>query len=98
MITRALSVAVAIYALLTGLVIKECAFLAPQKLVIWREGGEYILVFSALLIVNLFFATFAVLRRLALKNTGDKLSHVEKQLRGAETISGELTERILRRK
>jgi hypothetical protein len=47
--------------------------------------------------VNVFAGCYVFFRRLSLKDTGDKLAHLEKQLRGRLTISEELTERILER-
>ncbi len=98
MIRNALAAALVAYLVLVGIVLKECAFLAPLRRAIWDEYGERLLWLSALLILNLFGAIYGALRTLALRNTGDKLSHLEKQLRGGTTISAELTERILQRK
>jgi hypothetical protein len=43
---------------------------------------------------NLLAGFFALGRRFFLKDTGKKLAHLEKQLRGRESISDELTRRI----
>jgi hypothetical protein len=96
-IRNAMAAALVIYAALAGFVLKECMFLAPLRARIWDEFGERMVWLSLLVILNLFAGVYALLRKLALKDTGDKLSHVEKQLRGRTTISEELTERILKR-
>jgi hypothetical protein len=44
--------------------------------------------------VNLFAACYAMGRALFLKDTGEKLAHLEKQLRSGATISHELTRRL----
>lgn len=87
-----------IYVVLGGVLLKECDFLAKYRAHIWNQYGENIVWFSVALLLNLFAAVFAVLRRLSLEDTGDRLAHLEKQLRGRMTISEELTERILQRK
>ena len=97
MIQNALAAAVAIYVVLLGTVLQECVFLARHRKYIWESYGEVLLWLSLLLILNLFAGCCAFLRRLSLKDTGDKLAHLEKQLRGRMTISEELTERILER-
>ena len=95
MVQNALAVALILYAVLAGLALHECLFLAPYLRQIWTASGNWLLWFSAALILNLFAAAYALMRKFALKNTGDKLAHLEKQLRGNETISGDLTEQIL---
>ena len=98
MIQTALAIALVLYVAIAGVMLKECAFLMPFRVIIWEQCGEILLWFSLALVLNLFAGIYAVLRKLALKDTGDKLSHLEKQLRGRTSISDELTERILQRK
>ena len=98
MIQTALAIALVLYVAIAGVLLKECAFLMPFRVIIWEQCGEILLWFSLALVLNLFAGIYAVLRKLALKDTGDKLSHLEKQLRGRTSISDELTERILQRK
>ena len=98
MIRNSLAVAIILYGVLAAVVLKECIFLAPLRSLIWQQYGGAIVGFSILLILNVFAAAYALLRKLALEDTGDKLTHLEKQLRSRETMSEELTERILDRK
>lgn len=98
MIRNALAVAVVVYAALALFVLGQCSFLMPVKIAIWSQYAEVLLWVSVALILNLSAVTYLLLRRLGLRDTGDKLSHLEKQLRGERTISEELTERIQQRK
>lgn len=98
MIQTSLSAALVIYVVFVGVLLKECVFLAPLRAQIWQEYCEGVVYFSAALVMNLFAAVYVTHRALTLRDTGDKLSHLERQLRSGSTISAELTERILERK
>lgn len=98
MIQTSLSATLLIYAVFVGVLFKECVFLAPLRAQIWAEYRESFVYFSFALAANLFAAVYVAHRALSLKDTGDKLSHLERQLRSRTTISKELTERILERK
>ena len=95
MIRTTLAISFTLYAVLVGTLLKECAFLSPLRKLIWETYQGPIVWFSALLLLNLCATIYLLLRKVALKDTGDKLAHLEKQLRGQATISRELTERIL---
>ena len=56
------------------------AFLAAWKRPLFLHCGTTIVVFIAVLGVNLFAATLAINRKLLLKDTGRKLSHFDNQL------------------
>ena len=73
---------------------QECRFLIPYRDVILERHWQEIAVFSGLLFANLLAGFFVLSRRLLLKDTGQKLAHLEKQLRGRESISEELSRRI----
>jgi hypothetical protein len=98
MMRLSLGVALGVYAVLFGVVVKECAFLAPLRGQIWEQYGEAFLLASTAFLLNLFAVVYGVLRKVALSDTGDKLSHLEKQLRGRTSVSEELTERIMEQK
>jgi hypothetical protein len=98
MIRNTLAISFTIYALFVVVILKECTFLAPLRRAIWETYERQIVCFSVVLLLNLCATVFGLLRKVMLKDTGDKLAHLEKQLRGRATISGELTERILDRK
>jgi hypothetical protein len=95
MIRTVVMITSVLYTLFAGFVLKECVFLSPLRKLIWHSYSRPILWFSSLLLLNVGATVYVLVRRLALKDTGDKLAHLEKQLRGHGTISKELTERIL---
>ncbi len=57
----------------------QLKFMARYKVVLYHAYGTTILIFLAVLFVNLFGAALAIGRRFFLKNTGRKLSHLDKQ-------------------
>jgi len=57
----------------------QLKFMARYKAVLFHAYGTPILIFFAVLSVNLFGASLAIGRRFFLKNTGRKLSHLDKQ-------------------
>jgi hypothetical protein len=58
----------------------ELKFLVPYKRILIQQYGTPISLFLVVLFVNLFAAAFAVNRRFFLKDTGRKLSHLDKQM------------------
>lgn len=76
------------------LLLQECAFLIPYRMLLIEKYGQSIALFAALLFFNLFALIYFVVRKLLLKETGRKLAHVEKQLRTGESISAELSRRL----
>jgi hypothetical protein len=63
----------------------ELRFFIPYKSVLLREYGTFLSGYLATLFVNLFAAAFAFNRKFFLKDTGRKLSHLDKQLHAGET-------------
>ncbi len=57
----------------------QLKFMARYKAVLFHSYGDIILIFLAVLSVNLFGLALALGRRFFLKNTGRKLSHLDKQ-------------------
>jgi hypothetical protein len=80
MVGNALILTIALLLALSFWLMGELKFLIPYKTVLIHEYGTPILVFLAVLFVNLFAAAFAINRRFFLKDTGRKLSHLDKQL------------------
>ena len=58
----------------------ELKFFIPYKAFLLHEYGTAILAFVGVLFLNVFAVAFAVNRRFFLKDTGRKLSHLDKQL------------------
>jgi uncharacterized membrane protein len=98
MIRHAFATSIVVYLISAGLLLHECIFLADSWRTVVEHYGTVFLVYSAIFILNLFAAFYALIRKFALKDTGEKLAHLEKQLRGQATVSEELTERIVERK
>jgi len=74
--------------------LEECRFLIPYRQLLLEKYGEPIAAFAVALFMNLFAAVYLLCRKLFLKDTGRKLSHLEKQLRTGASISEELTHRL----
>ena len=73
---------------------EECHFLIPYRQLLWEQYAGPIAVFGIAVFVNLFAAFYLVCRKLFLKDTGQKLAHLEKQLQSGGTISAELSDRL----
>lgn len=70
-------------ALLLGLgfwLLGELKFLIPYRDVLFHRYGTTLLLWSAILFVNVFAAIYALERKFFLKDTGRKLSHVDRQV------------------
>ena len=88
MIANALIITIALLLALFFWLMGELKFLAPYKLVLWREYATPILTYVVLLSVNVFAAALVFIRKFFLKDTGRKLSHLDKLLRmGATDVS-----------
>ena len=75
-------------------VLQECQFLIPYRLLLWNRYGTAVALFTAALFLNLFAGFYLICRKLFLKDTGQKLAHLEKQLRTGPSISQELSDRL----
>jgi hypothetical protein len=80
MIANSLLLTVAIFLALGFWLMGELKFLIPYKLVLFRAYGTVILGFLGILFLNVFAAIYALNRRFFLKDTGRKLTHLDKQL------------------
>ena|SRR5258707_7942591 len=80
MIANALILTIAILLALGFWLMGELKFFIPYKAVLFHDYGTAILAFVAVLFTNVFGVAFAVNRRFFLKDTGRKLSHLDKQL------------------
>jgi hypothetical protein len=63
----------------------QLKFMARYKAVLYHAYGPTIIVFLAVFFLNLFGAALAIGRRFFLKNTGRKLSHLDKQFNVSHT-------------
>ena len=85
MLANALILTIAILLALGFWLMDELKFFIPYKLVLWREYATPILAYLGLLSVNVFAAAFFLIRKFFLKDTGRKLSHLDKQLHVGQT-------------
>ena len=85
MIANVLLITIAILLALGFWLMGELKFLVPYKLVLWRAYATPILAYVAILAVNVFAAVFVLIRKFFLKDTGRKLSHLDKQLHVGQT-------------
>jgi len=61
---------------------------------IWEKYAATITVFCGLLFFNLFAFFYLLMRKVFLKDTGQKLAHLEKDLRTGGAVSEELARRL----
>ena len=94
MFKNALFAMVVVFIAVVFYLMDELRFLIPYRDAILERHGREIALFSVVLFLNLLAGFFVLTRRLLLKDTGQKLAHLEKQLRGRESISEELSRRI----
>ena len=58
----------------------ELKFLIPYRHVLFHQYGRTLLPWCAILFVNVFAAIYVLERKFFLKDTGRKLSHVDRQV------------------
>jgi hypothetical protein len=80
MIANALIITIAILLSLCFWLMGELKFLIPYKSILFHQYGRLILEWLAILFVNVFAGVYVIQRKFFLKDTGRKLSHVDKQV------------------
>jgi len=80
MVANALIVTVALLLALGFWLLGELKFLIPYREVLIHRHGPLLLLGFAVVFVNVFAAVYTVQRKLLLKDTGRKLSHVDAQV------------------
>ena len=80
MIANALILTIAILLALGFWLMGELKFLIPYKALLLHQYTTAILTYIGVLSLNLFALLFAINRGFFLKDTGRKLSHLDKQL------------------
>ena len=93
MIANAAFLAVLTVFLFVGWLAGEVSFLAPYKAVLFRSYGAYILGGVLLLFFNAFGLVYGLIRWLFLRDTGRKLTHVDRQLDEANGLHAHLLSR-----
>ena len=79
MIANALIVTIAILLAIGFYVMGQLRFLIPYRHILIHHYGSVILAWLAVVFVNVFAAIYVIQRKFLLKDTGRKLSHVDKQ-------------------
>ena len=80
MASNALLLTIAILLALGFWLLGELRFLIPYRHVLFHNYGQTLLLWVAILLVNLFRAAYALERKFFLKDTGRKLSHLDRQV------------------
>ena len=79
MIANALFLTVAMLLAYGFWLLEELKFMAPYKTVLFHAYGRTLLIAVAVLFLNVFGAALAINRKFFLKDTGRKLSHLDRQ-------------------
>jgi Na+/phosphate symporter len=79
MIANALLLSIALFLAYGFWLLGQLKFMAAYKAVLLHAYGNTIFACAGVLFLNIFAAAFALQRRFFLKDTGRKLSHLDKQ-------------------
>lgn len=79
MLANALIVTIALLLALGFWLMGQLKFLIPYRHLLLHRYGGLLLAWSVVLFVNILAAVYAVQRKFFLKDTGRKLSHLDKQ-------------------
>lgn len=85
MIANALLLTIAVLLGYGFWLLDQLKFMAPYKTVLFHAYGRTLLAALAVLFLNVFGATLALNRRFLLKDTGRKLSHLDRQFHAEQT-------------
>jgi hypothetical protein len=97
MIANALLLTIAVLLGYGFWLLDELKFMAPYKSVLFHAYGRTLLLALAVLFLNVFGAALAINRKFLLKDTGRKLSHLDRQFQlGQHEPSVALDEEALR--
>lgn len=88
MIANALIITIAVLLALGFWLMDELRFLIPYRHILLHQYADVLFLGIAILFVNVFAAAYVIQRKFFLKDTGRKLSHVDKQaLAGGSSLS-----------
>ena len=85
MIANALIMTIALLLALGFWLMGELKFLIPYRHILVHQYGVVILAWIAVLFANLFAAVYSIQRKFFLKDTGRKLTHVDKQVAAGQS-------------
>lgn len=79
MVANALLLSLALLLAIAFCLMGELKFLVPFRTFLLHEYGWALVVFFGGVLLNLFAGAFVLIRKFFLKDTGRKLSHIDKQ-------------------
>ena len=79
MVANALLFSLALLLAIAFYLMGELKFLAPYRIFLFREYGWALAIFFCGLFLKFFAGAFVLIRKFFLKDTGRKLSHIDKQ-------------------
>ena len=85
MIANALILTIALLLALGLWLMGELKFLIPYRHILIHQYGAVILAWVAVLFANVFAAVHVIQRKLFLKDTGRKLTHIDKQVAAGQS-------------
>jgi len=85
MIANALLVTIAVLLAVFFWLMGELKFLIPYRSVLYHRYGTVLLAWLTVVFVNVFAAVYAIERKFFLKDTGQKLTHIDKQIRSGQS-------------
>lgn len=94
MIANALLVATVLAIATLFALMDSLSFLIPYRALLWTQYGTTLLLWGGLAFANLAALCVVISRAFFLKTTGEKLAHLEKQLRTGSPLSKELAARL----
>jgi hypothetical protein len=80
MLANTLILTIAILLPLGFWLMNELKFLIPYKHILFHQYGAVILAWLAIVFANFFAGIYAIQRKFFLKDTGRKLSHIDRQI------------------
>ena len=80
MASNALLLTTAVLLALGFWLLGEVRFLIPYRQILFHQYGQTLLLWVAILFVNVFAGVYALERKFFLKDTGRKLSHIDRQV------------------
>lgn len=80
MIANALIITIALLLALGFWLMGQLRFLIPYRSILIHQYGTVMLLWAAVLFINVFAAVFSIQRKFFLKDTGRKLLHVDKEV------------------
>ena len=79
MVANALLLSLALLLAIAFCLMGELKFLVPYRVFLFHEYGWALAIFFGGLFLNFFAGAFVLIRKFLLKDTGRKLSHIDKQ-------------------